>query len=177
MASLAMARISLRGAGTTRGLQQRPMAAFAAMRPCQRSGALAAADALYTIRRGFANVRYAKTHEWLRVDGDTGIVGISDFAQSVLGEVVYCDLPTRGQTFSSKDTFCTIESVKAVGEVYAPCDLEVVEVNERLTETPELVNSGAEEDGWLVKIKIVALPTSAELLDKDGYELLLKESE
>ena len=101
--------------------------------------------------RAFSDVKFAKTHEWLRMEGDTAVLGISDFAQGQLGEVVYCDLPSEGSTFTAKDTICTLESVKAVGEVYAPVDCEVVEVNDKLADEPALVNSSCDVDGWLVK--------------------------
>merc|ERR1711870_211437 len=82
-----------------------------------------------------------------------GVLGISDFAQSQLGEVVYCDLPSEGASFAAQETICTLESVKAVGEVYAPVDCEVTAVNEALSDEPALVNSSPLEDGWLVKVK------------------------
>merc|ERR1719276_730731 len=103
--------------------------------------------------RCFADMKFTPSHEWVKVEGDIGILGISDFAQGQLGEVVYCDLPEAGATFSGKDTLCTLESVKAVGEVYAPADCEVVEVNEKLGDEPATVNGSPEEDGWLVKVK------------------------
>merc|ERR1712217_490373 len=99
-------------------------------------------------------MKFAKTHEWLRLEeGGQAVLGISDFAQGQLGEVVYCDLPSEGATFTGKETICTLESVKAVGEVYAPADCEVVEVNEQLGEEPAMVNSSPETEGWLVKFK------------------------
>merc|ERR1712137_393468 len=118
--------------------------------------------------RAFSNVKFAPTHEWIKVDGEVGVVGISDFAQGALGEVVYCDLPTEGATVSAKETIATLESVKAVGEVYAPADCEVLEVNEKLNDEPALVNTSAEEDGWLVKVK----PTgdTSSLMDRDAYD-------
>merc|ERR1712232_1152775 len=85
-------------------------------------------------------------------NGDA-FLGISDFAQSQLGEVVYCDLPSEGAAFAAAETICTLESVKAVGEVYAPVDCEVVAVDESLSDEPALVNSSPLEDGWLVKVK------------------------
>merc|ERR1719273_2055727 len=103
--------------------------------------------------RSFSDLKFSKTHEWVKVEGDIATMGISDFAQGQLGEVVYCDLPDEGATFSAKDTICTLESVKAVGEVYAPADCEVVEVNEKLGEEPATVNSSPEADGWLVKFR------------------------
>merc|ERR1719198_1565919 len=100
------------------------------------------------------SAKYTKTHEWLRADGDHYVMGISNFAANALGEVVYCDLPSEGATFDAKETLLTLESVKAVGEVYAPAGCEVVEVNSKLDEEPALVNSGAEGDGWLLKLKV-----------------------
>merc|ERR1711871_1015399 len=97
---------------------------------------------------------YAKTHEYIKVEGDgMATMGISEYAQDQLGEVVYAELPSGGVTFSAKDTICTLESVKAVGEVYAPVDCEVVEGNEKLESEPGLVNKAPETDGWLVKLK------------------------
>merc|ERR1711879_654869 len=95
-------------------------------------------------------------------------LGISDFAQGQLGEVVYCDLPSEGAEFKEQDTIVTLESVKAVGEVYAPTDCEVIEVNEQLNDEPALVNSSPMEDGWLVKVKYTG--DLVEMLEKDAYE-------
>merc|ERR1740133_501202 len=117
-----------------------------------------------SVFRTFSDVKFAKTHEWLRMEGDTAVLGISDFAQGALGEIVYCDLPSEGATFSAKDTICTLESVKAVGEVYAPVACEVVEVNEMLSEDPALLNTEPEGNGWLLKLKVSGdLP--AEMMD------------
>lgn len=120
------------------------------------------------LSRTFSTVKFAKTHEWLKIDGDIGIVGISEFAQGQLGEVVYADLPSEGTTFSEKETIVTLESVKAVGEVYAPVGCEVMEVNEKLNDEPALVNSSPSEDGWLVKVKITGDTTA--LLDQVAYD-------
>eukprot|EP00929_Paragymnodinium_shiwhaense_P113994 TRINITY_DN822_c0_g3_i1.p2 TRINITY_DN822_c0_g3~~TRINITY_DN822_c0_g3_i1.p2 ORF type:complete len:160 (+),score=54.52 TRINITY_DN822_c0_g3_i1:122-601(+) len=117
-----------------------------------------------TSYRLFSDVKYTKTHEWLNADG---VMGISDYAQGALGEVVYCDLPSEGTTFKAKETICTLESVKAVGEVYAPADCEVVAVNEKLSDEPALVNSSCEKDGWLVKLKLSGEP--ADMLDSATY--------
>merc|ERR1739845_158745 len=119
--------------------------------------------------------RFAKSHEWLKVDGSTAVLGISDFAQGLLGEVVYCDLPPEGDTFSAQETIATLESVKAVGEVYAPVDCEVIEVNESLEEEPALVNSSALGDGWLVKVKFDG--DVAHLMDKAAYAKHLEQVE
>jgi glycine cleavage system H protein len=102
------------------------------------------------------------------MEGDTAVLGISDFAQGALGEVVYCDLPSEGATFSAKETICTLESVKAVGEVYAPVDCEVIEANEKLSDEPGLVNSSCDADGWLVKVKVTSEAT--DLMDKAAYD-------
>eukprot|EP00928_Gymnodinium_smaydae_P059983 TRINITY_DN434_c0_g1_i1.p2 TRINITY_DN434_c0_g1~~TRINITY_DN434_c0_g1_i1.p2 ORF type:complete len:164 (-),score=57.20 TRINITY_DN434_c0_g1_i1:91-582(-) len=115
-----------------------------------------------------STLRFAKSHEWLKAEDGTATLGISDFAQGQLGEVVFCDLPSEGATFKAKETICTLESVKAVGEVYAPVDCEVVEVNEGLGDEPALVNSSPMEEGWLVKVKYTG--DLAELLDEAAYE-------
>jgi glycine cleavage system H protein len=97
---------------------------------------------------------FTPSHEWIQDEGK-GIarIGISSFAQDQLGEIVYCDLPAQGSKFSKGQTLCTLESVKAVGEVYTPMDGEVVEVNGDLTSQPNLVNQSPEEEGWLLKLK------------------------
>merc|ERR1719245_469910 len=120
------------------------------------------------IVRAFSSMKYSKSHEWIRVDGDAGVIGISDFAQGQLGEVVYCDLPDEGAAFKKQETICTLESVKAVGEVYAPADCEVVAVNETLGEEPATVNSSPEADGWLVKIKLAG--DLSDFMDASAYE-------
>mmetsp|Transcript_53139 Transcript_53139/g.154646 ORF Transcript_53139/g.154646 Transcript_53139/m.154646 type:complete len:173 (-) Transcript_53139:77-595(-) len=120
------------------------------------------------LRAFSADVKFAKTHEWLRTEtSGEAVLGISEFAQAQLGEVVYCDLPSEGATFTKKETICTLESVKAVGEVYAPGDCEVIAVNERLGEEPALVNSSPEEDGWLVKVKYTG--DVSEMMDRAAY--------
>mmetsp|Transcript_3610 Transcript_3610/g.9702 ORF Transcript_3610/g.9702 Transcript_3610/m.9702 type:complete len:162 (-) Transcript_3610:60-545(-) len=117
--------------------------------------------------RSFSAVKYTKSHEWVKMEGNVGTVGISDFAQNALGEVVYCDLPSEGATFKAKETLCTLESVKAVGEVYAPADCEVVAVNEILSDEPATVNSDCQGKGWLVKLKFSGDLSS--LMDEAAY--------
>mmetsp|Transcript_67351 Transcript_67351/g.187882 ORF Transcript_67351/g.187882 Transcript_67351/m.187882 type:complete len:159 (+) Transcript_67351:75-551(+) len=125
--------------------------------------------------RAFSSVKYQASHEWLRLDANgEGTLGISDFAQGALGEVVYVDLPSEGATFKTKDTICTLESVKAVGEAYAPVDCEVIEVNEKLNDEPTLVNSSCMEDGWLVKIKYTG--DLSNLMDQAAYEKHLEDT-
>ena len=126
----------------------------------------------FTAFRSFSAVKYAKSHEWVKIEGDTAVLGISDFAQSALGEVVYCDLPSEGDTFSAKDTLCTLESVKAVGEVYAPADCEVVAVNEKLSDEPATVNADCQGEGWLVKLKFTGDLSS--LMDEAAYKTHLE---
>jgi len=145
-------------------LARQPVSALLASPPGHFSLAQAPALGL----RSFSAVKYAKTHEWFKAEGGEGTLGISDFAQSQLGEVVFCDLPSEGATFKAKETICTLESVKAVGEVYAPADCEVVSVNEALGDEPALVNSSPMEDGWLVKVKYTG--DLVEMLEKDAYE-------
>merc|ERR1712151_1194776 len=118
--------------------------------------------------RTFSDLRFAKSHEWFKADGSEGVLGISDFAQSQLGEVVYCDLPSEGASFAAAETICTLESVKAVGEVYAPVDCEVVAVNEQRADEPALVNSSPLEDGWLVKVKYTG--DTSGLIDQAAYD-------
>lgn len=116
---------------------------------------------------------YAKTHEWLQAGDDTVTVGITHYAQDQLGEVVYVELPEVGQTIGAGEEIGTLESVKAVSEVYAPAAGEIVEVNDRLNDEPNLVNEDPFGDGWLVKIRLGAVAET--LLDADGYEQLLAE--
>ncbi|CAK8987590.1 unnamed protein product [Durusdinium trenchii] len=118
--------------------------------------------------RSFSDLRFAPTHEWFKAEGDSATLGISDFAQGQLGEVVYVELPEVGSKVSAKDTLCTLESVKAVGEVYAPVDCEVTAVNEKLQDEPATVNSSPEEEGWLVKVKFTGDVSS--LMDRAAYE-------
>mmetsp|Transcript_96015 Transcript_96015/g.253727 ORF Transcript_96015/g.253727 Transcript_96015/m.253727 type:complete len:162 (-) Transcript_96015:258-743(-) len=117
--------------------------------------------------RGFSDVVFMKTHEWIKTEAGVGTLGITDFAQGQLGEVVYCDLPEVGAKFKGKDTICTLESVKAVGEVYAPADCEVVEVNEKLSDEPAMVNSAPQAGGWLLKFKYTGEMSG--MLDSAAY--------
>lgn len=111
---------------------------------------------------------YSKTHEWLKIDGDTATIGISDYAQDELGEVVFADLPDEGKEYEEKEVIVTLESVKAVGEVYAPGPCEVLEVNTALNDEPALVNQKAMTDGWLVKVKYSG--DTSGLMDQAAYD-------
>ena len=119
------------------------------------------------------DLKYTKDHEWVRVEGDHAQVGITDYAQKQLGDVVFLELPEVGRTFSKGDVFGTIESVKAVSELYAPVNGEVVEVNTDLTQTPESVNADA-HGAWMVKFKLSDAGDTGDLLDSNAYTDLTK---
>jgi glycine cleavage system H protein len=108
--------------------------------------------------------RYAKSHEYIHVEGEVGTIGITEYAQKELGDVVFVELPQVGTQLEAGDELGSIESVKAVSELFAPVGGEVVEVNERLTEKPELVNTDPYGDGWMVRIKIADASEVDELL-------------
>ena len=119
--------------------------------------------------------RYSKDHEWIRLDGDVATVGISNYAQSQLGDVVFVDLPAVGRTVDQFATFGVVESVKAVSDLFAPVSGEVVGGNDALAAAPELVNSDPYGDGWMLRIKL-ADPTEVDsLLDATAYEALIAE--
>lgn len=119
---------------------------------------------------------YSKEHEWVIVDGDVATIGISDFAQDQLGEVVYVDLPSAGDSISAGDTFGEIESVKSVSELYAPVTGEIVEVNEGLGDTPETVNQDPHGDGWMIKVKLDDAGELDALLSAADYDAFLTEA-
>lgn len=114
--------------------------------------------------------QYSKEHEWLKVEGDTCVLGITHFAQEELGEVVFVELPEVGQSFDAHEEIGTIESVKAVAEVYTPVGGEILEVNEVLNDTPETVNEDPHAGGWLVKIKLSSMDDLEGLMDAAAYE-------
>jgi len=112
---------------------------------------------------------YSKEHEWIRVDEDICTLGITDFAQKELGEVVFVELPEVGQVFDATDEIGTIESVKAVAEVYTPVAGEIVEINESLADDPELLNEDPHADGWLVKIRFSSAADLKSLMNAEQY--------
>ena len=118
------------------------------------------------------DLKYTKDHEWIRLDGDTGTVGITDFAQQQLGDVVYVELPEVGAQLTAGKVFGTIESVKAVSELYAPVSGEVVQVNSGLKDHPDAVNSQPHES-WMVKLKLANAGDAADLMDATAYEAML----
>jgi glycine cleavage system H protein len=119
------------------------------------------------------SLKYTKDHEWISVENGVGKVGITDFAQGQLGDVVYVELPDVGASLTAGQSFGTIESVKAVSELFAPVSGEVVEVNAALKDKPELVNS-APHDTWMVAIKLANASEAGELLDATAYDALVK---
>jgi glycine cleavage system H protein len=119
------------------------------------------------------DLKYTKEHEWIRVDGDTGAIGITDFAQQQLGDVVFVELPEVGSTITAGKVFGTIESVKAVSELFAPVSGEVVEINSSLKDRPDHVNSQPHE-AWMVKVKLAGAGELSSLMDAAAYEQLIQ---
>jgi glycine cleavage system H protein len=119
-------------------------------------------------------LQYTKTHEWVRLEDDLATVGITDHAQDELGDVVFVELPETGASFDAGHTFGTIESVKAVSDLYAPVGGDVVEVNESLNDSPEKVNEDPYGDGWIIKLRSSG---EGNLLSAEEYEQLLEEEE
>ncbi|MBP9143808.1 MAG: glycine cleavage system protein GcvH [Thermoanaerobaculia bacterium] len=113
--------------------------------------------------------RYTTEHEWVRVEDDIAVLGVTDFAQKELGEVVFVELPQVGHVYDAGDEIGTIESVKAVAEVFTPIAGEIVEVNEALADDPELINEDPHVDGWLVKVRYSASSDLDSLMDAEAY--------
>jgi glycine cleavage system H protein len=122
-------------------------------------------------------LRYTRSHEWVRLDGDIGTIGITDHAQKELGEIVYLELPEVGHLFKADEEFGTVESVKAVSELYIPITGEVVEINTAAVKEPGIVNEDAFGDGWLVKIRIGSNQELEALLTAAQYAEYLREEE
>jgi glycine cleavage system H protein len=120
-----------------------------------------------------ADLKYTSEHEWIRVEGDEIVVGVTDFAQGELGDVVFIEIETEGENLSRGDTFGTIEAVKTVSDLYMPVDGEVVEVNSALEDTPELVNSEPFAGGWMIRVKMSDPSQLDELLSADAYSELI----
>lgn len=120
-----------------------------------------------------SNLLYTKEHEWIRVEGDVAYVGITDYAQSELGEIVFVDINTEGETLAQNEVFGSVEAVKTVSDLNMPVAGEVLEINEVINDQPELVNNDPYGDGWMIKIS-VANPAELEtLLDSDAYQALI----
>jgi glycine cleavage system H protein len=120
-----------------------------------------------------ADLLYTKDHEWLRIDGDMGYIGITDFAQGELGDIVFIEIETLGEVLRKEEVFGTIEAVKTVSDLFMPVGGEVMEINPALEETPEIVNKDPYEAGWMIKIKIADISETEELLSADKYKALL----
>lgn len=122
-----------------------------------------------------ADLLYTKQHEWIAIDGDVATVGITDYAQQELGDIVYVELPEVGQSFEAEDAFGSVESVKAVSNIYMPMSGKVIAVNEDLADAPEIVNQDPYGEGWLVKIKLADPSQADDLLSAEEYEQYLEE--
>jgi glycine cleavage system H protein len=118
------------------------------------------------------DLQYTKSHEWVRTEGDSATIGITDHAQDELGDVVFVELPAEGDSFDAGEAFGTVESVKAVSDLYAPVSGEVVEVNSALEDAPEKINEDPYGDGWIIKLRTSG---EAELLSPEEYEKVLEE--
>ncbi|MEI7490678.1 MAG: glycine cleavage system protein GcvH [Bacteroidota bacterium] len=116
------------------------------------------------------NLKYTKDHEWLKIDGEHAFVGITDFAQHELGDIVFIEVETVGEILEKHEAFGTIEAVKTVSDMFMPVGGEVLEFNEALTTTPELINKDPYTEGWVVKIKITNIDEVAELLSPEQYQ-------
>jgi len=119
------------------------------------------------------NLKYTKDHEWMRVEGEVGWIGVTDYAQGELGDVVFVELPAVGSKLEQGKSFGTIEAVKAVSDLYAPVTGEVVEINKEVADSPEVVNKEPYERGWMVKVKIANPTELSALLDAAAYRKLI----
>lgn len=119
--------------------------------------------------------KYSKTHEWVEVEGKIATVGISDHAQEELGDVVFVELPEIGKEVKKGDVLCSVESVKAASDVYAPVSGKVIEVNTELDSSPEIINQDAEEKGWIAKIEISDEPDLSDLMSEEEYKKFIEQ--
>ena len=119
------------------------------------------------------NVKYTNEHEWIRLEGDVAYVGITDYAQEQLGDIVFVDIPTEGETLEAGEVFGTIEVVKTISDLFLPVACEVVEQNPALEENPELVNKDPYGEGWLIKMKPANAADLDNLLDAEGYKAVV----
>ncbi|MEH6755310.1 MAG: glycine cleavage system protein GcvH [Alphaproteobacteria bacterium] len=120
-----------------------------------------------------ADRKYTEDHEWVEVDGENGVIGISDYAQEQLGDVVFVELPSVGKVLDQRDEAAVVESVKAAAEVYTPVSGEVIEVNEELNNDPSLVNTDAFGEGWFAKLKLTDPTELEDLMDEGAYKTFL----
>ena len=115
------------------------------------------------------NLKYTKDHEWISIDGDIATVGIIDFAQSELGDIVYVEVDTLDENLSKDDVFGTVEAVKTVSDLFIPVSGEILEFNESLNDNPELINESPYDEGWIIKMKVEDSDQLSELLDSKSY--------
>lgn len=120
-----------------------------------------------------AHLKYTKDHEWVSVDGDIATVGITDFAQKELGDIVYVEVETLDQTLDKDEVFGTVEAVKTVSDLFLPVSGEIIEFNDSLERTPESVNADPYGDGWMIKVKIADASQLDDLLDSEAYKNLI----
>ena len=119
-----------------------------------------------------AELKYTKDHEWVRIEGDIATVGVTDFAQSELGDVVFVEIETEGETLAQNEVFGTVEAVKTVSDLFMPLSGEVVEINAELEDAPESVNESPYENGWMIKIKLSDASEVESLMAADAYKEL-----
>ena len=119
------------------------------------------------------DLKYSKEHTWIKIENEIGIVGISDFAQNQLGEIVYVDLPNIGDEFDQDEVFGSIEALKTVSDLFMPISGEIVEINENIDSKPEIINSSPYDDGWLIKIKILKNSEIDSLLSYESYKKII----
>ena len=122
-------------------------------------------------------LHYSSSHEWVRVDGDVGTIGITDHAQKQLGEIVYLEMPEVGHMYNADDEFGTVESVKAVSELFIPVSGEVVEVNKAAVAEPGIINDDPQGDGWLIKVKLSTDEEIGKLMSAEAYAAYVREEE
>lgn len=120
-----------------------------------------------------SDLRYSKDHEWVRVEGDTAIIGITDFAQGELGDIVFVDVTTVGETLGRNEIFGSIEAVKTVSDAFLPVGGEIIEFNEALNDSPDSVNKDPYGEGWMIKVKMSDPAEVEDLLDAEGYKAII----
>jgi glycine cleavage system H protein len=120
------------------------------------------------------NLKYTKDHEWIKADGDEALIGITEFAQKELGDIVFIEVETEGESVEAGEAFGTIEAVKTVSDLFMPVAGEVLEFNEELEANPEIVNKDPYGEGWIIKIKVADIASLDELLDADTYKALIE---
>jgi glycine cleavage system H protein len=121
------------------------------------------------------DLKYYKEHEWVRTEGDMATIGISDYAQSALGDIVYLELPEIGETLSAGDTFGEVESVKSVSQLFTPVGGEIVDVNTGLANAPETINSNPYDEGWMIKVKMSDIAELDELMSGSEYQAFVEQ--